>query len=403
MNRPFQIRVISIAALAAVLAALVAGCGGSSSGGTTGGSAESTTASTASSGGGGEGGGESAGGSAGVEEAEKIVAEYEKVPTEIPQTTPLSKAPPKGVTAAALYENVPGNVLSAQGAEEAVKAVGWNFIKVLYNNAEPASLQAAVKTALQKGADYLLMTGTPPSLLGQSVIDEIEEAGAKMVIASTYPEENEGPISTEAAVGLVPAGRILADWFIADSHGEGKALFSNVSAYPILHQEALEFQKETEEKCSSCSVEIAEFSKSDLEKGAIVPTLVNKLRSSTDIGYLFFDYSGFAVGIESAMAAAGVENVKIGGVGGEPESIEAIRKGTQAAWVGNGWPYQGYTEADRAMRFATESEGGKLDLKAPLMILTPKSIKQEGFVDEDGNFSPPLDALQQFEKLWKVG
>jgi ribose transport system substrate-binding protein len=390
-----------MATLVVLIAALVAGCGSSSNSSTTASTTEGKTESSAgstSSGGSGEG----AEASAGVAEAEEAVVKYESVPTEIPQDTPLTKAPPKGITAAALYENVPGNVLSAQGAEEAVKAVGWNYIKVLYNIAEPASFQAAVKTALQKGAEYLLVTGTPASLLGQSVINEIEDAGAKMVIASTFPEENKGPISTEAAVGLVPAGRVLADWFIADSHGEGHALFSNVAAYPILHQEALEFQKEAEEKCPGCSVEIAEFSKSDLEKGAIIPTLVNKLRANSEFEYLFFDYSGFGVGIESALAAAGVENVKIGGVGGEPESIEAIKKGTQSAWVGNGWPYQGYTEADRAMRFATGSEGGENDLEAPLMILTEKSIKQEGILDENGNFTPPLNALEQFEELWQV-
>jgi ribose transport system substrate-binding protein len=260
-----------------------------------------------------------------------------------------------------------------------------------------------VKTALSKGADYLEETGTAPSTLGASVLNEIESAGAKLIVSSTYPEENSEAVSTEGAVGQIPAGRLLANWFIADSNGEGHALISNVAAYPVLHQFAVEFQKETEEKCSGCTAEIAEFSKSDLEKGAIIPTLVNKMRSDSEIGYVIFDYSAFAVGIESAMAAAGVENVKIGGTGPEPESFEALKKGTQAAWTGSSWKYQAYTDVDLAARFATGSEGGENDHEQPLMLMTPKSINEKGIFDEAGNFNAPLDALEQFEKLWKVG
>jgi ribose transport system substrate-binding protein len=395
LNRIRLTQVTGLVALVVLLAALVTGCGGSSDSSTSSGSTESSESS--------EGGSGEGSDSKVVAEAKVVVEKALKPPTEIKQTTPLKEKPPANKTVAYLEETNPGSVLCGVGVEEAAKAVGWNFLKVSYSVAEPASIQAAAKTALQKGADYILIEGAPANLLGQGVLDEIKNAGVKVANASIYPPENTDTVSSDAAAGEAESGRLLANWFIAESNGEGNALVSTVAAYPVLLQFAKEFVSEVEEKCPNCTANIAEFSPSDLEKGAIVPTLVNKLRSDSSIEYLFFDYAAFGTGIDSAMKAAGVTGVEVGGTGSEPESIAELKHGTQAVWVGDSWLYQGYTLIDRALRWATNSPGSEENRAQPLMLLTQQSIEEPGVFESEGNYNAPLNALEQFEKLWQVG
>lgn len=335
-----------------------------------------------------------------VKEAADLAQKAQTAPDKINTTVPLAKAPDPGTKAVYLLDPNPANTLIGKSFQEAVESAGWDAEQIPYNVADPATVQAALKTALSKGATYVGEAGLPASVFGDSVIKSYSDAGAKIVIGSIFPNENTETVNTDAGGGEAryETGKALAAWFVADSDGKGKAIVENLSAYPILAEFVRGFTDEVDRLCPGCSVEVAKFTPSDLAGGKINPSLVSKLRTDPSIGYLFFDNSGFATGIDSALKAAGLTKVKVGGSGIDSNAVASIKKGTQHAWIGTSWFYQGYAMADAAFRLQTGTkEGSEANGNQPFQLFTKDNIDQL-----DGEYDAPKDALAQFQKLWNV-
>ncbi|MFI5426636.1 sugar ABC transporter substrate-binding protein [Aeromicrobium sp. UC242_57] len=375
-------RVLGIGGIAALLMASAA-CGGSdgaSSDGASGGAGKTTAAQ--------------------VKEAAGLAEKAQTAPTQINSTVPLAKAPEAGTKAVYLLDPNPANTLIGKSFQEAVESAGWDAEQIPYNVADPATVQAALKTALSKGAKFVGEAGLPADVFGDSVIKSYTDADAKIVIGSIFPKANTETINTDAGGGEAryETGKALASWFVSDSDGKGKAIVQNLSAYPILAEFVRGFTDEVDRLCPGCSVEVAKFTPSDLAGGKINPALVSKLRADRSVGYLFFDNSGFATGIDSALKAAGLTKVKVGGSGIDSNAVASIKKGTQHAWIGTSWFYQGYAMADAAFRLQTGTqEGSEQNGDQPFQLFTKDNIDQL-----DGEYDAPKDALAQFQKLWNV-
>jgi ribose transport system substrate-binding protein len=332
--------------------------------------------------------------------ARQAATAAEQRPSAILTTTSIGKAPTKGTKAVYLLDPNPANTLIGKSFETALESAGWDVEQISYNVADPATVQAALKSALAKGAKFVGEAGLPADVFGDSVIKAYADAGAKIIIGSVFPPNTTETVNTDAGAGATryQTGKVLADWFIADSDGKGKALLENLSAYPILANFVKGFTDEVNATCPGCSVEVAKFAPSDLAGGKINPSLVSKLRTDRTTKYLFFDNSGFATGIDSALKAAGLSDVKVGGSGIDSNSVAGIKAGTQHAWIGTSWYYQGYTMADVALRLqAGVSDGLKEDDNVPFQLFTKDNINQL-----NGEYDAPTDALAQFQRLWGV-
>lgn len=327
-------------------------------------------------------------------------------PTSISQTVPLNSKPPTGKKVVYLEDPNPANTLGGKSLQAAVESAGWKFSTVTYNVANPATFQAAAQTALAQGANYIAENGTPPSLLGNTVLAQIKAAGVKLVAASIYPTENSDFLNTDATNGnrYASSARLLADWFMIDSGGKGSAIFENVNAYPVLSHAADAFQSEVQSECPGCHVKVAAFSPTDLANNTIVPSLVSMLRQNPSYKYVFFDYSAFSTGIYTALAAAGLNDVKVGGLGVDSNVKAALQSGKAGAWIGTSYAYEGWAMADVAFRMATNTTTGFTQISTqPQMIFTPAnaSLLNNPDIFNNNDFNAPGDALTQFEtKIW---
>jgi ribose transport system substrate-binding protein len=374
------------------LALLAAGCsssgnGSSSAGGTSSSTAQSTLAAS----------------SAQVAAAAKAAAAFETLPANINVTTPLAKQPTPGTYAMYLHDQTPADQLAGQSACAALESVKWKCGDIGYNSADPASYQAAVRLALQKGATYLMDDGEPPSLLGTALLSQICTDKAHLVAASVYPDETSGCVNTVANGGpsRTNFAKALADWFIADSGGKGDALVETVSQYPVLYWFANQFVKFVKADCSGCKATIMPFTGADLANGTIIPSLVNAVRANRSYNYLIFDYAAFSTGISSALSAAGITNVKVAGTGLDADALAELKAGTNAAWVAQSWFQEGYAMADVSLRLETGSSGINETAVTPMELITTKNTAD---VNGAGNeWNGPSDALAQFQKLWNVG
>ena len=335
-----------------------------------------------------------------VADAQAAAAQYVQPPTTITQDTPLSGAVPTGKKIIFVNSGIPATQIIADGSQEAAEAIGWSFESVSYDPANPATVQAALQTALTKGADVVIIAGTAPTSYGDSVIAAYKAAGVPIVVGSVCPLTVEDPIiaGSNGCDGEEMVGRALANWFIADSNGEGKVLFSNVKAIPALAAFVNAFSDEVSTKCPDCTVDVLEATLAQVGDNTLVPSLVNKLRSDPSYGYLFFDNAQWAKGIGSALSAAGLKDIKVGGRSADDTALAELAKGTQVAWTATPYNVAGYGNIDAAIRALLGStDGADGNVVPPFQLVTPDNVSAVS-----APYKYPADALDQYLKLWNV-
>jgi len=337
--------------------------------------------------------------SASAAAAQKIVDEALKTPTSIVQDAPLGAAVPSGKKVVFLANAVSATIVIANGVEEATKAIGWDFEKVTYDIANPATLQSAMTTALQMKPDAVMVTGAAQSLFAKSVLEDYEEAGVPIVLGGSCPVEATGPVVAGPAEcdGEAAVGRLVANWFIADSGGKGKALYANVTAYPAYVAYGDAFLAEVEEKCPGCSVKKIELTAAQVAENQVVPTAVNALRASPELKYAIFDNAAFVKGIEPALRAAGLTDIKVGGRQLDEGVLGALVKGDKGAWTASGYPLLGYGMVDAALRAILGTDGFEGNFIAPLQLVTAANA-----AEVEAPYNEPTDGLQQYLDLWKA-
>jgi ABC-type sugar transport system substrate-binding protein len=212
-----------------VCAVAIAACGSSksSSGGSSGSSASAsatTPASSATSTGASSGASSgtstsSSGGASGVAEAKKLVAQEEKVPKFTGPTSKvdLAKAKGKNVYYVSLSEEIPalhewGDVLTQQLTEAGV------HVSKCDAKGSPDGITTCLTQALAAKPDVIVAQALDTKFIA-SYIAKAKAAGIKFVTAQTgvpgiptIPGDD-----AEVTFDYPQVGRILADWFVADS------------------------------------------------------------------------------------------------------------------------------------------------------------------------------------------
>jgi ribose transport system substrate-binding protein len=335
--------------------------------------------------------------SGGIATAKAQLQKFQAAPTQITITDPLKSAPPSGKTLVMLGTNDPNNVKLQKSLKSLAGLVKWNYEQVNYDPANPATFKAAVNTAITKKANYIAEAGIP---LTADVIAKVKAAGAKWVLTSVYPADVKDPVivDSNAYANDQQMGKVLADFFVADSGGKGNVLVEHVPAYPILGGFTDGFQAEVKALCPDCKVKIQDITIPDLAAGKVPSVMVSALRKNPDANYLAFDVGPFAGGIDSALAAAGLSNkVKIIGEAADEAAMSALKTGKHAAWTGYDPVYSTYVMMDAMFR---DSLGMPIDeAKAGVQ---PTQILTKANVGDATTWGAPKDALDQFKKLWQL-
>jgi ribose transport system substrate-binding protein len=380
-----------IGGLAAIMAVLVlalafAACGGDDD--SSGAASSSGGTSTSSDAGGG------------VATAQERLKPFEAKPTKILITEPLKGTPPKSKSLVMLGTNDPNNQKLQKSLKDLAALAGWSYSVVSYDPANPATFNAAIDTALTKNADYVAEAGIP---LTAAMTKKVKDAGAKWVLTSVHPVDVKDPVIVDANAysNDEQMGKVLADFFIADSGGKGNIVIEHVPAYPILDGFTDGFQAEVKELCPDCKVKIQEITIPDLVAGKVPSVMVSALRSNPDANYVGFDVGPFANGFDAALAAAGLTNkVKIIGEAADEAAIANLKAGKHTAWTGFDPVYSTYVMMDAMFR---DSLGMPIDQEKSGLQTTQIITKDNVGEIQGATWSEPADALDQFKQLWGLG
>ena len=337
--------------------------------------------------------------SAGVTAAEQYAAAAEQTPATVGATVPLTSKIPAGKTFVFIECDLTGCPGTAQGLEAATKAVGWNLKILDYTSANPASLVAAMKDALQYHPVAVGFSGLGEPLWA-SEVPAYKAAGVAIIPFAAAPVTIDKTViaSLGGTTDNTHYGKMIASWFIATSHGQGHALLVNVPGFDILQSFVAGFNQTVAQWCPGCKVTTIDESIADASNGSLVPATVSALQRDPSIDYAVTVYGPFFDGLPSALSAAGLSGkVKLAGQGGDVVNLTDISGKDTGAYTANPFVIAGWSMIDRAARYL---EGMPIDQSATLPTQLLATGQQFPLTSQ---YLYPSDYAAQFEKLWHVG
>lgn len=368
-----------LGAMAVVTALGVSACGGSDDSGTSGSDG---------------GAGQSATDAGGLAEAKALVDKSLKAPTTIGITKPVGKPIPAGknidfvVCPASACVQLKDNFVSA------AKVLGWN-VKELTSGATAGEIQATWSQVVRDKPDAVVYSSITRAQF-EPQLKQLEDAGIPVVACCT--DDKAG-----GAVKIVTAGisdqadpaRLLAAWAIADTEGEANSLLLNIPAFTILEAQTPVVQEAYAKWCPSCELDVLDIPVQSLGKD--VPNrVVSYLRAHPDVNYVLATLDSLTQGLPAALKAAGLgDKVKIVGETPDPQNLQQVASGDEAATVAFPIYELGWIWADSLARIFTDQSVEPDSVKLPFQLLT-----QDNLIS-DSEIKPVVqDYQEQFKALW---
>jgi ribose transport system substrate-binding protein len=399
---PFGYKRASLTAAAIAVVVILTGCSSTSKGSTssTGATPTSTGVTPTSSTGGSPTSSAASSSNPQVAAAAAQVAKYEAVPTAMTVTTPLKAAPPSGKTFIWLNADNAQSTTVGKGVQSAAEAIGWKFKQIAFTSANPATLVTGLNAALQLhptavGLDSL------PQVLWQSVVPAYKAAGVPIIAAFTGDASAVDPVIAEIASpsDFALNGKMIADWFIADSNGTGKAVLLRVDDFPILKAFSDSFEQTVRSNCSACKVVDVKGTIAQAAAGQVVAPVVNALRANPGYDYAIACDAPVFTGMSGALNAAGLSGkVSIAGPGAETQTLTLLKTDpSYKALTGLALTYSGWQIVDAALRHLEGMTVPPDDGGLPTQLLT-KSVP---FTVSD-SYNQPANFMSLFKELWHV-
>jgi ribose transport system substrate-binding protein len=342
--------------------------------------------------------------------AKAMIAEYTAIPKFVapgPAFDAMGKVAGKTVFEIPITSEVPFITAVEEGMRQAAEVVGAKLV-VYPNQGEPSQWAQGVRTAIAQGADAITLFAQNPALLGPQ-IEQAEEAGIPVIVVRTSGEEEpcqRDPGGEVYGTTCVPgpfeeAGRLEADWVIADSGGDANVLVitSNDarSTVPLLKGLRAEFAS----KCPACEVSYVDVPIPDWSV-RVQTEVQSALLRDPEIDYVIPIYDSMSRYVVPGLRASNAtERVKLSTFNGTPFVLEMLQDedivrmdvGENLAWVG-------WATMDQAFRAIAGIAPAKSE-HTPLRVFDDTNI-------DDAGRPPKLDQgygdafVRGYRELWQV-
>jgi ribose transport system substrate-binding protein len=350
---------------------------------------------------------DSAADSSGVAAAKAAIASEMTEPTTIPATTPLPRAPKKGIKVAFLTCSAAACSLLNPGFTAAAKALGWDPTVITYNSATPGQ---AVQSAIDAGYKYIATT----SITLSTITPQVQEAKAKgIAIFGAYTSDTpEGAKNglygvAQNGAGDLKTGALMANWIIANSDGHANVVYVDIPLYPSLVSGGEGAQAEFAKDCPACKFATLPVSVTQLGAGQVPAAIVSYLEAHPSVDYLDLSFQDLDAGVYAAMRTAGLTSrVKIVGTEAESVQLQEMVSGEETMWSVLPEPYVMWVVVDWMARLSenvlTPAALAATDEGVAFIVDTPAGAKAQ-LAENGGNWPGPKNYQAQFEKLWHVG
>jgi ribose transport system substrate-binding protein len=306
-----------------------------------------------------------------------------------------------------ITSEVPFVTAFEKGMGQAADAVGAELV-VYRNQGEPAQWIQGMRTAIAQDADAITLLAQDPSLLGPQ-IEQAQRAGIPVIVVRTTGEGEPcqaDPQGDTYGTTCVPgpferAGRLEADWVIADSDGMADVLVITSNDARSTRSLVRAMKDEFESRCPACQLRFVDVP---------IPDWAREVRGETQsalvrdpmINYVIPIYDSMSQYVVPAIKASGAaEKVKISTFNGTPfvlkmvqdEDIVQMDVGENLAWIG-------WASMDQAFRVIAGEEPVRSEN-------TPLRVFDDDNVDDAGE-PPEFDLgygnsyVAGYKRLWRV-
>lgn len=336
-------------------------------------------------------------GGAGVAKAEQIFKAATTRPTEAPIDTPIEKPIPGGKRIAFVSCGTPVCAAEADALTEASELLGWS-LDSHETDGTPQAIQRAFETVVREKPDAVTYCAQDSTVIGP-MLKQLDEQDVFVAACATTDEVGDDGIdfTIDGAEDLSRVGEVMAAWAVADSNGEGNAVWVQVPDFQILVPMHERFNDTMKELCPECGADTLDIPLTSLLDGTGPNRIVSYLRGHSDVGHVALSIDGLGSGLPSALRAAGLDDIQFIGQSPSDETIQQVIDGTEAA-TGQFAMYEDmYSMIDSIARdFAGEEQ--LKDVHPPVWFTTPENIP-----DEELYYPLVPNVDEKFAELWGKG
>lgn len=398
MSRPKGVASLVLVVLCTVALA-ACGSSSSSSSSSSGGSSGGTAASSS--------GTSSASGSSGVTEAKQLATTEEQPPAFKGPTSKVDIAKAKGKTVyyVSLTEEIPalhewGVVLAQQ-----LKAAGVTTQKCDAKGS-PDGITTCLQQALAAKPSMIVAQALDTKFIA-SYIARAKAAGIKFVTAQTGTPGLPTISGDDAEVTFdyAQVGRILADWFVADSgctKGGPQIITSTSSRQPSL-AEVDGIQSEVKRLCPSLSVPSVQNVLIPDWPTSLSTTTRSLLTANPNLKYILPLYDGMTIYMVPAINGilSAKSSVKVASFNATPVVIqnELAKPSPLAADVGGPNQWFGVALADQALRVLA-GQAPVASENVPLRLFTRDNVGTIDPTKDESTWYGSVNPICEYHKLW---
>ncbi|MEI8391548.1 MAG: hypothetical protein WCG40_03525 [Actinomycetes bacterium] len=333
--------------------------------------------------------------------AQALADTYMTIPTEIGVTVGPSAAVPTGKKVAWLACELPSCAEVGEDWGKITTALGWELKTI---NVESASPGAGVQEAIDWGANYIAISGSPVAAFAEQFAAAVT-AGIKFAFAYNGEAPADGILTSISGNDSVyAAGAKMANYVIADSGAAAHVLMVNIQLFPVLVAEENGMKDTFAAGCAACTFDVLPVQIADI--GVNIPGLVaSYLQEHPDTNYVSYAFSALPIGVTAGLTAAGVALPKQVGVDFDLTGLSEIVAGTHTAWTSNPKAYASWVMAHAMVLDAVGDEfTERATAEAlPNFILDDPKVAQE-IIDSSpmNNWKGPEGFADQFLALWGI-
>jgi ribose transport system substrate-binding protein len=269
---------------------------------------------------------------------------------------------------------------------------------------DPNEWGRGIEQAVAAKADLIFLLGVPPNAVAPQIA-EAKKAGIPVLSSlQGYPGKSLATVAdltADVGYDYRTPGKLMGDWFVADSKGKGNALImssdDNASSPDVWGA----MQDEIKRLCPDCKVKREDSTVPQWGDGTLQQRTKALVQEDPTITHILAVYDGMTLAIEPGLVEAGVaDKIRVSGFNGTPAVMANVQKGTAVKMdVGNPnmWFSAGAADAIFSVlsgKKATEDAG------VPFRIFTTDNLKGVDTTKEDPKNWYGIDPLGEYRKLW---
>lgn len=338
--------------------------------------------------------------------AQAALAPYLKPPTALTVTKALSARPPANKTVTFLSDGIPISQQIYAGIQGATAVLGWKAKVLTWNPSNPSSINSALLSAVNDGADAVVFPATDAVALSSGLKAAAQKGVIVIGDATGNPADTPG-ITAEVNSALtagVTWGKLIGLGIAADAEKSGKpAHVVNVTApvyATVLKPTDDSVAATLHTYCPKCTFDNLNISAQDLFAGNTPRLVVSYLQSHPDTTAISVRATGLLQpGLTTALKTAGMSKIKLYGDVPLAPQLAELKSGQAAGYPVDPLTVTGWMCVDAIARQLVDKDGA-----AYTSADTP-----QWWLTQDTDFAPsagppqiPSDYEAQFKTMWHI-